>query len=218
VELAAPVRPAKVVVEKPVPEETGPDPRLDGARYYALGRPRAKPVLDGQGGPEEFEPPKHGPVVDADAAYDTDPVETKSASYDRPAKSSPGKFIWPVQGKVISSFGRRTSGLHNDGINIAAEPGTKVLAADDGIVVYAGNELTSYGNLLLLRHPSGYVTAYAHNKKLLVKPGASVKQGDAVAIVGSTGNVDRPQLHFEVRQGERAVDPYRFLSRATASR
>jgi murein DD-endopeptidase MepM/ murein hydrolase activator NlpD len=157
-------------------------------------------------------------VVDADAAYDPDPVETKTASYDRAAKSSPGKFIWPVQGKVISSFGRRTSGLHNDGINIAAEPGTKVLAADDGIVVYAGNELTSYGNLLLLRHPSGYVTAYAHNKKLLVKPGASVKQGDAVAIVGSTGNVDRPQLHFEVRQGERAVDPYRFLSRATASR
>jgi murein DD-endopeptidase MepM/ murein hydrolase activator NlpD len=93
-----------------------------------------------------------------------------------------------------------------------------VKAADSGIVVYAGNELAGYGNLLLVRHPSGYVTAYAHNKKILVERGDTVKQGETVALVGSTGDVDRPQLHFEIRKGDRAVDPNRYLSRTTASR
>lgn len=199
------------------PERAGPDPRLEGARYYKLGSPRAKPVFDGQGGPEEFSPPPaaEAPGVDLDAAYDEHRAGTKQADVE---VTSSGKFIWPVKGKIISGFGRRGSGLHNDGINIAAEPGSPVRAADAGIVVYAGNELAGYGNLLLIRHPSGYVTAYAHNKKLLVDKNAKVKQGQAVALVGSTGDVDRPQLHFEIRKGDRAVDPNRYLSRTTASR
>jgi len=194
------------------PSRSGPDPRIAGARFYALGRPRPKPDFDGQGGPEHIEPAKERTAsANLDAAYNERP----------PVKAEPkssGKFIWPVRGKVISAFGRRGSGWHNDGINIAAEPGTAVKAAEEGVVVYAGNELASYGNLLLLRHASGYVTAYAHNKKLLVDKGAQVSQGQAIAVVGSTGDVDRPQLHFEIRKGDRAVDPTRFLSETTASR
>ncbi len=212
------VTPVKTV-QLSAPKQSGPDPRAEGARYYALGGPRPKPVFDGQGGPEEFEPPKPDVVasVDPDAAYDPRAKVQKSAEPEIPVKSS-GQFIWPVRGKVISGFGRRGTGLHNDGINIAAEPGSPVKAADGGVVVYAGNELAGYGNLLLLRHPSGFVTAYAHNKKLLVERGDAVKQGQTVALVGSTGDVDRPQLHFEIRKGDRAVDPNRYLSRATASR
>jgi murein DD-endopeptidase MepM/ murein hydrolase activator NlpD len=179
-------------------EDTDADPRVDGGRYYAMKRPRPKPVFDGQGGPEELEP------LGA----------TKTAEVRR----STGRFIWPVQGKVISAFGRRDTGVHNDGINIACEPGAPVKAADSGTVVYDGNELAAYGNLLLVRHSSGFVTAYAHNKKLLVKRGDPVKQGQTIALAGSTGDVDRPQLHFEIRKGDRAVDPNRYLSRATASR
>jgi len=185
------------------PPDSDSDPRLSGARYYAMERPRAKPVLDGQGGPEMLEAP-----TEEIAAIDRSAPEQKST----------GRFIWPVSGSVISSFGRRNTGVHNDGINIAAEPGAPVKAADSGVVVYGGNELVAYGNLLLVRHSSGFVTAYAHNKKLLVKRGDAVAQGQTIALVGSTGDVDRPQLHFEIRKGDRAVDPNRYLSRATASR
>jgi murein DD-endopeptidase MepM/ murein hydrolase activator NlpD len=184
-------------------EVAGPDPRVDGGRFYAMKRPRPKPVLDGQGGPEELEPPR---------TIKTDEVRAAAA------QKSTGRFIWPVHGKIISGFGRRDTGMHNDGINIACEPGTPVKAADGGTVVYDGNELAAYGNLLLVRHSSGFVTAYAHNKRLLVKRGDAVKQGQTIALAGSTGDVDRPQLHFEIRRGDRAVDPNRYLSRATASR
>jgi murein DD-endopeptidase MepM/ murein hydrolase activator NlpD len=191
------------------PTASGSDPRVEGARYYALGRPRPKPVFDGQGGPEVLDPPSE------DTA---DPVTPKKEVKLGDGEKATGRFIWPVEGKIISPFGRRNSGVHNDGINIAADPGSPVKAADSGVVVYDGNELTAYGNLLLVRHSSGFVTAYAHNKKLLVKRGDSVRQGQTIALVGSTGDVDRPQLHFEIRKGDRAIDPNRHLSRATASR
>jgi len=203
------------VTSSPLPVKSvqsgGTDPRLGGARYYAMGGPRPKPVLDGQGGPENFEPPQGDAVAQ-------DPVAAKPEIKLTDADDATGKFIWPIDGKIISPFGRRNSGVHNDGINIAAEPGTPVKAADSGVVVYGGNELVAYGNLLLIRHSTGYVTAYAHNKKLLVKRGDSVRQGQTIALVGSTGDVDRPQLHFEIRKGDRAVDPNRHLARATASR
>jgi murein DD-endopeptidase MepM/ murein hydrolase activator NlpD len=193
-------------LKPPEAKATGPDPRLLGARYYAMGRPRPKPVLDGQGGPVDVEPPRE--VGEG----------RRAKTPGEPAEKATGRFVWPVRGKVISPFGRRDSGVHNDGINIACEPGTAVKAADSGVVVYDGNELAAYGNLLLVRHSSGFVTAYAHNRKLLVKRGDNVRQGQTIALAGSTGDVDRPQLHFEIRKGDRAVDPNRFLSRATASR
>ncbi len=118
-----------------------------------------------------------------------------------------GRFQVPVKGSVISNFGPKEGGLHNDGINIAARTGTPIKAAENGVVVYAGNELRGYGNLLLVRHSDGWVTAYAHTSKFRVRPGDRVKQGQVIAEVGQTGNVDRPQLHFELRKGTRAVNP-----------
>jgi murein DD-endopeptidase MepM/ murein hydrolase activator NlpD len=128
-----------------------------------------------------------------------------------PAPRGGERFLWPVQGKVISNFGPKKGGLNNDGINIAAPEGATVIAADNGVVAYAGNELRGFGNLLLIRHADGWVTAYAHNEKLLVKRGEKVKRGQAIAQIGSTGNVPSPQLHFELRKGTDPVDPLKYL-------
>lgn len=116
-------------------------------------------------------------------------------------------FVWPARGRVILEFGPKAKGLHNDGINIEAPRGTPVHASAAGIVAYAGNELRGFGNLLLVKHADGWVTAYAHNDELLVKRGDTVKRGQVIARVGATGNVTKPQLHFELRKGRQAVDP-----------
>ena len=120
-------------------------------------------------------------------------------------------FAWPVKGKVISSFGSKGGGVKNDGINIAAKKGTPIKSAEAGIVVYAGNELKGYGNLLLIRHEKNFMSAYAHADKLLVKTGDVVAKGDKIATVGTTGNVKQPQLHFEIRKKTKSVDPKKYL-------
>ena len=127
-----------------------------------------------------------------------------------------GGFIWPIRGRVISRFGTKGKGLHNDGINLAAPRGTPVQAAQAGVVAYAGNELRGFGNLVLIRHKKGIMSAYAHNDALLVKSGQTVLRGQTIAKVGSTGSVDEPQLHFEIRSGRDAVNPTRFLGRMSA--
>ena len=106
---------------------------------------------------------------------------------------------------------RSTGGRNNDGINIQAAQGSTVRSADAGTVVYAGNELKGFGNLILVRHSGGWITAYAHNQKLLVKKGQKVKRGEKIATVGATGGVNKPQLHFEVRAGKKAVNPLQYL-------
>lgn len=131
-------------------------------------------------------------------------------------ESLPG-FRWPVKGKVISAYGAKPGGLRNEGINIAVPEGSSVRSAESGVVAYAGNELKGYGNLVLIRHAGGWVTAYAHNKELFVKRGDTVKRGDVIAKAGQTGSVTSPQVHFEVRKGATAMDPIRFLGAATAS-
>jgi murein DD-endopeptidase MepM/ murein hydrolase activator NlpD len=133
-----------------------------------------------------------------------------------PIAGAPG-MRWPVRGKVISGFGPKANGLKNEGINIAVPEGTSIRAAESGVVAYAGNELKGYGNLVLIRHENGYVTAYAHAKELFVKRGDTVKRGDVIAKAGQTGSVSSPQLHFEVRKGATALDPMKFLSSSTAS-
>lgn len=138
--------------------------------------------------------------------------ETKDVAAIPSATSSDGRFQWPLQGKIISRFGAKNGGQHNDGINIAAKEGAKVYAADNGTVAYAGNELKGFGNLLLIRHADGWITAYAHNEKLLVKKGDKVTRGQPIALVGATGNVDSPQLHFEIRRGSDPVDPLQHLA------
>ncbi len=112
---------------------------------------------------------------------------------------------------MISGFGAKAKGLHNDGINIAAKRGAPVKAAENGVVVYAGNELRGFGNLLLIKHADGWVTAYAHNDKVLVKRGQRVGKGQRIATVGSTGGVKSPQLHFEMRRGRTPRDPRKYL-------
>lgn len=136
-----------------------------------------------------------------------------------PPKSASGgpRFAWPLEGRILESYGTGPAGTHNDGINIAARAGAPVRAADAGLVVYAGNELRGYGNLVLIKHRGGYMTAYGHNARLLVKRGERVKRGQAIATAGSTGSVRTPQLHFEIRQGTRALDPIGYLPALNAS-
>ena len=132
-------------------------------------------------------------------------------TYVQPSTKRKSNFIWPVKGTVISKFGPVAKGRNNDGINIKAARGTAVRAADAGTVAYAGNELKGFGNLILIRHSDGYITAYAHNDRLLVKKGQKVARGEKIAVVGSTGGVNSPQLHFELRAGTKAVNPLNYL-------
>jgi murein DD-endopeptidase MepM/ murein hydrolase activator NlpD len=121
-------------------------------------------------------------------------------------------FRWPVRGRVIAGFGAKPNGQANDGINLAVPEGTSVKAAEDGVVAYSGNELKGYGNLVLVRHSNGFVTAYAHASELKVKRGETVKRGQIIALAGQTGTVSSPQLHFEIRKGSTPVDPSQYLS------
>jgi murein DD-endopeptidase MepM/ murein hydrolase activator NlpD len=130
------------------------------------------------------------------------------------AAGSLPSFRWPVKGRIIAGFGPRTNGVPNDGINLAVPEGTPIKAADDGVVAYAGNELKGYGNLVLIRHSNGYVSAYANASELLVKRGDTIKRGQVIAHAGQTGNVTSPQLHFEIRKGSTPVDPTKYLGGA----
>jgi murein DD-endopeptidase MepM/ murein hydrolase activator NlpD len=128
------------------------------------------------------------------------------------AANAATSFRWPAKGRVIAGFGPRTNGQQNDGINLALPEGTPIKASESGVVAYAGNELKGYGNLVLVRHSNGYVTAYAHARELLVKRGDQVKRGQVIAKSGQTGNVDAPQLHFEIRKGPAPLDPIPLLA------
>ena len=139
-----------------------------------------------------------------------------ASSSAQPPPRSGRRFVWPIQGQIISTFGAKSGGRYNDGINIEAQPGAPVRAADAGVVAYAGNELPGFGNLLLIRHAGGWITAYAHNDDLVVRAGQRVKRGQLVARAGASGGVKRAQLHFEIRRGRRAYDPMRYLARAQA--
>jgi len=148
-------------------------------------------------------------------APQSEPRPVKTARIAPPASSvdaSKTRLRWPVRGRILSGFGRRPDGTHNDGVNVAVPKGTDVVAAEDGVVAYAGSELRGYGNLILIRHENGWVTAYAHNDKLLVKRGDKVKRGGVIAKAGQTGEVDTPQVHFELRQGSKPVDPMPYLA------
>jgi murein DD-endopeptidase MepM/ murein hydrolase activator NlpD len=121
-------------------------------------------------------------------------------------------FAWPVSGPVISDFGAANNGQRNDGINISAPMDTPIHAAASGTVTYSGNELKAYGNLVLIRHEDGYVTAYAHADKILVVKGQSVARGQVIGYSGSSGDVTSPQLHFEIRHDTHPVDPKELLA------
>jgi len=126
-------------------------------------------------------------------------------------RKSDNSFIWPVKGKIILNFGMIKPGLHNDGINISAEIGKPVYAAKGGKIIYTGNEIPGYGNLILIKHKHNWITAYAHLKEIKLTRGLNVKKGEQIGKVGNSGNVNSAQLHFEIRKGRKALDPRSFL-------
>ena len=159
-------------------------------------RPAVK-VVQPRTQPTAFNPPKAQPK--------------RQTRTEQTAQSGKLAFRWPVRGRVISTFGEKTNGERNDGINLAVPEGTPVKAAEDGVVIYSGNELKSYGNLVLVRHSNGWVTAYAHNRALNVRRGEQVRRGQEIASAGATGSVSTPQLRFELRKGSTPVNPLDHL-------
>lgn len=135
----------------------------------------------------------------------------RKAVAQAPKLSGNGAFSIPVKGKVISSYGPKDGGLHNDGINISAPRGTSVKAAQSGVVAYVGDGIDGYGNLVLIRHDKGYITAYAHLDNVSVVRGKILKKGQSIGKIGSTGSVRSPQLHFEIRKGTKALNPAVYL-------
>jgi len=176
----------------------------------------AQPIRQGHPPPEII--PLDGPASAIKAPPQPSAAEEAG---DEPVAAAPlphgGHFAWPVRGHVLAGYGVTASGKHNDGINIAAPRGTPVTAVDAGTVAYAGNELRGYGNLVLVKHANGWITAYAHCEELLVKRGDTVSRGQEIAKVGATGGVSEPQLHFELRRGKHAVDPREFLAPAPSA-
>ena len=191
--LVAKVAPAKSA--KPVPVKTA---SLSPA--VATEAPAVVPVK------AAAVPVKTAAVAVQAAAKQPDPAPAAPAAPVTDAAGSP-EFRWPAHGRIIQGFKNG-----NDGINIAVPEGTSVKAAETGTVAYAGSELKGYGNLVLIRHPNGYVTAYANNGELDVKRGDQVKRGQVIAKSGQSGNVSSPQLHFELRKGSQPVDPTSYLA------
>ena len=126
--------------------------------------------------------------------------------------SNTQKFIWPINGEILIKYGSGDPGFFNDGINIKSSLGTAVKASNDGEIIYSGNEIPGYGNLILIKHNKNWITAYAHLEKIGKKKGDLVKRGQPIGIVGNTGNVKDIQLHFEIRKGKNAVNPLKHLS------
>ena len=157
------------------------------------------------------------PITETVTVTENKPDEpVKRATKGLPAKPPPRAskyFLWPAEGRMLSSFGPKEGGLHNDGINFAVAMGTPLRATENGIVAYAGNELPGYGNLLLIRHDGGWTSAYAHNETLLVARGDQVKRGQIISHAGSTGNVSSPQAHFELRRNGKPVNPVKYLAK-----
>jgi murein DD-endopeptidase MepM/ murein hydrolase activator NlpD len=151
------------------------------------------------------------PAANTPTAIAPAPGTKPAAAPTQIATTAPSKFDWPLRGQVVLAFGTHSGGVQNDGINIAAPKGTPVKAAEGGTVLYAGDEVKGFGKLVLIGHADGYVTAYANNDELMVAKGKRVAKGEVIAKVGQTGNVTSPQLHFEIRQKNKPVDPSTLL-------
>ncbi|MEK9671229.1 MAG: peptidoglycan DD-metalloendopeptidase family protein [Rhodospirillaceae bacterium] len=155
------------------------------------------------------------PPIQKTARTAPEPARTVTAPRQIKPTAPPGVFVWPADGRVISGFGVKANGFRNDGINIEAAEGAPVRATQGGVVAYVGNEIRGFGNLVLIKHDGGWISAYAHTDKLRVRRGDRVATGQMIAQIGATGNVARPQLHFELRRNKRPVDPRKHLSRST---
>jgi murein DD-endopeptidase MepM/ murein hydrolase activator NlpD len=210
---------------KPAAQAQGRSQALAQAPAQPQPKPAAPVLAQAQSKPAAATPATQkvasAPVSAVPAAQPTAVnVVTPAAQNPEPPKAKQDvtaampSFRWPVNGRVIQAFGPGSSGQQNDGINISVPEGTAIKAAEDGVVAYAGNELKTYGNLVLIRHSNGYVTAYAHASEIAVKRDEVVKRGQVIAKAGQTGNVSAPQVHFEIRKGSTPVDPAPLLAKA----
>ncbi|HYG85114.1 MAG TPA: LysM peptidoglycan-binding domain-containing M23 family metallopeptidase [Azospirillum sp.] len=208
----------------PAPTPSSPSSKPMGVPLPAPSvAPAAPPVAAAAGAPD-FQPGEGPKLLRPPSAKPAEPAPTPvaepapaqqevavapppKAEVGAPPPRGAARFMWPLKGKLVSGFGPKPDGMNNDGINIAAPKGTAVMAADNGVVAYAGNELRGFGNLLLVKHDGGWITAYAHLDKMEVDRGARVKRGQRIGTVGQTGSVTSPQLHFELRKGSHVVDP-----------
>lgn len=145
------------------------------------------------------------------------PVATARAASSAPIRavaapaSFNGRFLWPLNGRITGRFGPQGGGRINDGIDIAVPIGTPIMAAGDGVVAYAGNEIKLFGGLILINHGGGWVSAYGNASRIDVASGQSVKAGQAIGASGQSGHADEPQLHFELRRDRKPVDPLGYL-------
>ena len=144
-----------------------------------------------------------------DSNFKKKKIENTKIVVPRDKKTS--KFIWPVKGKLLSKYGKSKEGFYNDGINIDSKKGTKVMSSQAGKVIYCGNEIPGYGNLILIKHSKNWITAYAHLNEVFTEKGKKVSKGEIIGSVGNTGNVRSPQLHFEIRKGKESVNPLKLL-------
>jgi murein DD-endopeptidase MepM/ murein hydrolase activator NlpD len=209
-----------------IPGQTSAAPRLAAPAPAAQPKvAQAAPQIAAKPAPQIAAKPETAPVAKPQSSKVAKVDAPPSANIVAPAAdplpetaptgttgNSSVSLRWPVRGKVIQAFGPKTTGGQNDGINVAVPEGTPIKAAEDGVVAYAGSELKGYGNLVLVRHSNGFVTAYAHASELSVKKGETIKRGQVIGKAGSTGNVTSPQLHFEVRKGATPVDPSQYLT------
>jgi murein DD-endopeptidase MepM/ murein hydrolase activator NlpD len=208
---------AGTILQVPGAAEPMMEPRVAERRAEADAAPAAPPRVVQNSGPATAGQP-HLLNGAADTAAEPVAQPTRVATrtdtaMDAAQPAASARFRWPVTGRVIAPFGKRPDGTHNDGINIAVPQGTEIHAAEGGTVAYAGNELKGYGNLILIRHDNGWVSAYAHNDSMLVKHDDVIRRGQVIARAGRTGTVDQPQVHFELRQGAKPVDPLPYMER-----
>lgn len=189
---AKPVKTERIARAEPAPQPVAKAEKRETAKVAAAEK--AAEATPARSAPKAVDPAPTASIPAPEKAVATDE--------NRP------EFRWPARGRIIQGF----SSGGNDGINIAVPEGTQVKAAEGGVVAYAGSELKGYGNLVLIRHPNGFVSAYAHNGALDVKRGDAVKRGQTIAKSGQSGNVGSPQLHFELRKGSTPVDPTNYLA------
>ena len=199
------VAPAKAVTAKPNTEAPKPTVKTD-TKNTKPKQAEAKPAA------KKTETKKTEPTKKTTETKKSDDKKTVKKLPAIAARSS-SKFSWPVRGKILSNYGSKAKGLFNDGINIGANRGASVAAAENGVVAYAGNEVKGMGNLIIIQHSDGWMTVYAHMDSLAVRRGARVNVGQKIGTVGQTGKVDKPQLHFEVRKGTKAYNPIQYLKK-----
>jgi murein DD-endopeptidase MepM/ murein hydrolase activator NlpD len=206
--------------EASVPEATVSEPPVpDPAPARTPSPDRSETAAAADGPPVPPRRPERqietAAVAPTQPSVEPAPEPIAPSAIPQPPGRAGDAFAWPVRGRILARYGPQDGGRHNDGINIAAPRGAPFLAAENGVVAYVGSELKGYGQLVLVKHADGWVTAYAHADTVAVRLGETVRRGQAIGRIGETGAVDQPQLHFEIRKGTNAVDPLQMLENAS---